>query len=538
MLRPPVHLTRRRVLELTGAAAAFAGLPAARARAASGPSFSQDITRRLPAGAMAAGAVHTLAPVRAPRRFELNGLDFGRAGHAHAEVRARRRGARWTAWAALHDATQPCWTGPADEYQVRFRGTARELRVNFVSVGAAVATIARRHQASAAAPEIIPRSGWHAEKAPPRTSPEYGQVLAGFVHHTVTANEYAPTDSASIVLGIAHYHIDHNGWNDIGYNFLVDKYGQTFEGRAGGIDQPVIGAQAQGYNSYSTGVSCLGDYTSTTLPEEGFEAVARLLAYKLPLHGAPVTGKVTVTSTGGESNRYRSGTRVTLQRISGHRDGDSTSCPGDELYAQLGDLRARVAELADALSALTLRAEEPDLTYPNTTPALVGLLRFADGAAPSGQPVQVQYQTAAGQPWAAAQDLAVAEDGSFTAAPVLPGSGRVRAVYGGDGIHPPLIGAPVTITVVPEVTLAITPRRLRFGRRTAVTATFTPALDTTATLRIERRVEGTYYAVKTRSVRVRAGELAVGFKPPQKGLYRLTVECSGATISELMRATR
>ena len=73
------------------------------------------------------------------------------------------------------------------------------------------------------------------------------------MHHTVNANDYGPEDSAAIVLGIARYHRDHNGWNDIGYNFLVDQYGQIFEGRAGGIDLAIVGAQAQGFNSVSTG---------------------------------------------------------------------------------------------------------------------------------------------------------------------------------------------------------------------------------------------------------------------------------------------
>ena len=111
------------------------------------------------------------------------------------------------------------------------------------------------------------------------------------------------------MLAIARYHIDHNGWNDLGYNFVVDRYGQVFEGRAGGVDLAIVGAQAQGYNSVSTGVACLGTFTAEAWTEEGMEAVAHLIGWKLSLHAVPVAGEVTVTSAGGEANRYPAGTR-------------------------------------------------------------------------------------------------------------------------------------------------------------------------------------------------------------------------------------
>ena len=109
---------------------------------------------------------------------------------------------------------------------------------------------------------MIPRSAWGGDSVPPRSGPAYGQVQIAFVHHTVNANDYGPEDSAAIVLGIARYHRDHNGWNDVGYNFLVDQYGQIFEGRAGGMDLPIVGAQAQGFNSVSTGIALIGTFTS------------------------------------------------------------------------------------------------------------------------------------------------------------------------------------------------------------------------------------------------------------------------------------
>ena len=122
---------------------------------------------------------------------------------------------------------------------------------------------------------IITRSAWGGDSVPPREAPLYGDVQLAFVHHTVTANDYAPEDSAGIVLGIARYHRNSNGWNDIGYNFLVDKYGQIFEGRAGGIDQPIVGAQAQGWNSHSTGISCIGTFTSVAGDARGASTRSR-----------------------------------------------------------------------------------------------------------------------------------------------------------------------------------------------------------------------------------------------------------------------
>ena len=87
--------------------------------------------------------------------------------------------------------------------------------------------------------------------------------------------------SAAIVRGIEIYHVKGNGWNDIGYNFLVDKYGQVFEGRYGGVDRPVIGAHAEGFNTGSVGVAVIGDYDSTRSAgggEDRARAAARLAA--------------------------------------------------------------------------------------------------------------------------------------------------------------------------------------------------------------------------------------------------------------------
>jgi len=477
--------------------------------------------------------------MRAPRRFDLIGLDFGPATHVHAEVRARRGGGPWTPWTALHAATQPCWTGPADLFQVRFTGAARQLRARFVRASGAprpAVRAARRAKGAKGAPPIIPRSEWGGDRLPPRVDPIYGVVQVGFVHHTVTANAYGPEDSAKIVFGICRYHRDHNGWNDIGYNFLVDKYGQIFEGRDGGVDLAVVGAQAQGYNSTSTGVSCLGDYTYASLPDAAVEAVARLLAWKLARHGVPVRGRVTVVSQGGETNRYRSGARVTLDRISGHRDGDATACPGATLYEQLDDIRDRADQVERSISALTIRTTETELTYPDTTFALAGTLRFADRADPTGAQVQIQYQPPTGAGWETIQAATADAQGAFAAEVTVPASGRVRAVFAGDGVHGALKASPIAVSVLPRLTLSADPRRVRVGSRTRLSGSVEPLGARHATLVVQRRVGSRYYLVKRRRVPVRDGLVSAGFRPRLAGLYRVTLKTRGAKVRRFVRA--
>src|SRR4051794_23293561 len=338
----PMDLTRRQALGLGAAALGALRFPAT-ALASNGPDLFE-----LPIGRLNATTWHVTDVLRPGKRFDLVGLKWRAGDRVQGQVRARTTNGRWTRWTPLphaHDAidgTDPAFTKTADELQFRLRGHARHLTARFVRA-LPHAPAPRAHASQAGVPAMIMRDGWGAAHVPPRYPPEYGQVQAAFVHHTAGEIDYAPEDSPGIVLGIARYHRDSNGWNDIGYNFLVDRYGTIFEGRAGGIQAAVIGAQAQGYNSNSTGIACLGTFTNMPLDAPAMESLARLIAWKLSLHGVPVTGTVTVASLGGETNRYRAGTPVLLNRISGHRDGDQTTCPGDRLYAQLPELRQRAA---------------------------------------------------------------------------------------------------------------------------------------------------------------------------------------------------
>jgi N-acetylmuramoyl-L-alanine amidase-like protein len=506
------------------------------------------------ARAAAAGDWRVTRVLRAPRRFDLIGLRWAGDGALEAQVRARRRGGDWTEWLPLPSAadhgpdddrsrvggTDPAWTGTADQFQLRFRGHAPGLRARFVrarpTAGAARrlgARLSRRKQVTA--PPIITRAEWGGDAVTPRDAPSFGEVQLALVHHTVSANDYGPGDSAAIVLGIARFHRDSNKWNDLGYNFLVDKYGQIFEGRAGGVEQAVIGAHAQGYNASSTGVACIGTFEAVAQTEAGMNALARLIGWKLALHGIPVEGAVTVTSAGGSTNRFPRGAPVTLSRICGHRDGDKTSCPGDALHGQLADLRTRAARYTGTVSIVNLRAAASKVRAQRST-RLSGSLRFGDGSSPSGAAVEIQFQARRGA-WQRLAGAVTNMDGSWSANVVVPETGRLRAAFPGDANRPPLQSKAVTITVLPLLTLALNTRRVRERRRVAVSGEMAPRpAGGRVTCILERRLRGRWVRIQRKRINVRGGRYATPVRLPRAGLYRITVTAPGATKRTYVRA--
>ena len=132
--------------------------------------------------------------------------------------------------------------------------------------------------------------------------------------------------SPAIVRAIQLYHVKGNGWNDIGYNFLVDRFGQVFEGRYGGIERNVVGAHAEGFNTGSVGVSLLGEYSSLAVSQKARDALAALLAWRLDI--AHVDPASTLSFISGGNARFPAGLPVFLRTVSGHRDAGFTDCPG------------------------------------------------------------------------------------------------------------------------------------------------------------------------------------------------------------------
>ncbi|MBU6534489.1 peptidoglycan recognition protein [Streptomyces sp. NPDC057245] len=195
-------------------------------------------------------------------------------------------------------------------------------------------------------PDIVSRSVWLGGEARAQPAPRYDdKVVAVFVHHTDTPNGYDCADVPAILRGVYQGQTGARDWDDIGYNFVVDRCGTVYEGRAGGIDRPVTGAHTQGFNHRTTGIAALGTYTEgVPVPDELTDAIAAVAAWKLGESGTDPRAEVGLVSSNGLS-RFAAGATATLPAVAGHDDGYATDCPGAALAARLTDIRETAALL-------------------------------------------------------------------------------------------------------------------------------------------------------------------------------------------------
>lgn len=343
--RIPARRRARLALAFAIAAAGSLGLGTP-AQAAGGVPQASDFTQPLRSaersgGPDGANGMHRSGVLIAPERFDLAGIAGERR---EAELRGRVEGGEWTEWTETANG-DPVWFGGMDQLQVRAHDWEPSGTIHYVDVTepGPGATAARARKAGGGdRPKIVSRGRWGADEGcVPRSPPEFGKVKAAVVHHTVSAVEYSEAEAPGMVLSICRFHRNGNGWNDIGYQALVDRYGNIYEGREGGLRRAVIGAQAQGVNAQTTGVAVLGTHSSQAITAKAMAALARWLAWKLPVHGHDAEGTTRLVSAGGGTARYPAGTGFRAVRIIGHRVTNSTECPGEALYAQLPKLRKK-----------------------------------------------------------------------------------------------------------------------------------------------------------------------------------------------------
>jgi hypothetical protein len=390
-----------------------------------------------------------LAAVQPSMHFNMLALHW--IGSGSVSYRVHRLHGAWSGWTVAdadvapdggtgrwHDGNLD-WTAAADAVQFRPQGAVHRLRA--YELWSRVTTTPVREVSGTGTPTIVPRAGWGADEEIVRAKPSLAPAdRLAIVHHTAGTNSYTAAQAAAIVRGIEIYHVEGNGWNDIGYNFLVDRFGTVYEGRGGGIDKNVIGAHSEGFNTGTFGVALIGNYSHATPQKAQQDALVNLLAWRLDVAHVDPLSKVVYIS--GGNAKFRSGKSVTLRAISGHRDTGPSECPGTGTYVLLPTIAKRVS-----------RTGLPKLYSPSITGAL-------------GGPVRIQARLSSSLPWTVTivdQFGATVASGSgtgtaidWTWSSVVAGKGRFTWTIDSPGARPATGTIGVGRPVPPPPALSLT----------------------------------------------------------------------------------
>ena len=351
----------------------------------------------------------TLLPAQTVSPFTLAGLTWVGPVSLGTEFKVRvRESGVWSAWFKLEygeyqgvgkDGTEstdtrvgsdPLLTGLADGVEVVMENTSAvvpsQMKVTLVNsqvtkqdrnlgqqsirmattdtgmqsqaVAALVGAAVSPQGALVARPRIVTRAEWGADETWRDPVPRVGTtLLAGIVHHTASTNNYTADQAPAQMRNLYAYFTKSLNYADMGYNFLVDKYGTIYEGRSGcavgavdcdSASVPVQGAHTAGLNLNTFGVSAIGNYDVLAPENPGamVESIASLMAWKLAPYGLDpnATASIMSTDTSG-SSKFSAGQTAITQVISAHRDVGKTVCPGRYLYPYMAEIRARATTL-------------------------------------------------------------------------------------------------------------------------------------------------------------------------------------------------
>ncbi|MEO9329238.1 peptidoglycan recognition protein family protein [Gordonia aurantiaca] len=327
-----------------------------------------------------------VTPLARDRPLKMVAFTWDRPVDVDLRLRARNPDGTWGPWTPLEkvdvaapsadkpSGTEPVWVGDAKEVQVAASkdglaipaaetqggdlaqlaiGTGSEvvtkladtvlnaLKATLISPEGLLSLGSSLLTGLTGGPQVIARQQWGADEGIRCSQPVYSPQLKGaIVHHTAGSNDYTPQQSIEIVRGIYAYHAQSLNWCDIGYNVLVDKYGQIFEGAFGGLDRNVEGTHTGGFNKDTVGLAFIGNLEEVPPTAAALASAGRFLRWRLSKAGLNPAGTATLRSEGFEGTKFPAGTESNLPMISGHRDYNSTTCPGVHGYAALAQVRA------------------------------------------------------------------------------------------------------------------------------------------------------------------------------------------------------
>lgn len=329
------------------------------------------------------------------------------------QLRVKNSAGRWGTWTTIaaddvehapakgnkgkasRGGTAPYWTGESYGVEVIVQGAGGavpdDVKVALIDPGKSAADkLAQAPAAKATAhadeamPAVYSRAQWGADESIRTWDPEYASTLkAATIHHTADTNDYTADQVPALMRSIYAYHTLTRGWGDIGYNVIVDKFGRLFEGRYGGLSSTVIGGHAGGFNTYTFGISMLGNFDEVPVPQATVNAIAEIVAWKFSLYHIDPRGQTTLVAAGGSSTtaKFPDGTPVLLPTIFGHRDVGYTVCPGQYGYARLPEIRDLVAARYPYYAGLRLERSNADTGYiPDVSPMAVASVTTPGGA--------------------------------------------------------------------------------------------------------------------------------------------------------------
>jgi hypothetical protein len=304
-----------------------------------------------------ASARHLALPALAVGEFRMAAVSWRGGPTGGASMRIHRPGVGWSPWHVLHvDVSEapddvdpeerfsaPLWVDQADAVEIVLpdgvsdpalhRLTETDRAVALLGHDAAGAQSTGGTSVGPGAPNVRMRTAWGARAF--RGSPAYSSdIKMSIVHHSATANGYSAAEVPSIIAGIQRFHQDGRGWNDIAYNFVVDRFGQLWEGRAGGVDRPVIGGHTFGANTSTIGICYLGTATSAAaIPAAALNSITHLLRWKFNQVHAVAPNRTTryTPVTSNSASRHPAGVAATLNTVVGHSTMSRTECPGQAL---------------------------------------------------------------------------------------------------------------------------------------------------------------------------------------------------------------
>ncbi|SDO78576.1 Repeat domain-containing protein [Pedococcus dokdonensis] len=360
-------------------------------------------------------AISTLSPVQERARFTVAGVSWARTTGLTSDdviVQIRLREATgWTAWetpgvtdegpqggttesTTARLGTNPLVTDGATAIQVRVDTTngqpLPDVKITTINPGTSAAdddvtahTPAASAAAAAAMPTIITREQWGADESLRGSTTYNTTVKAITIHHTASSNDYTAATAAAQIRGIYAYDTKGLGWSDIAYNFLVDKFGRVYEGRAGSITSAVRGAHAMGFNTNTMGIAALGNYQTATPPAVMVDAIARTAGWKLSQYGVDPLATTKLTSAGGTGTKYGAGVTATLPTLNAHQNTSYTLCPGKYLYPMMSSIRTKAAAYARTSAPPPPPVVVPTVPAPVSTAKLFatyGKLTLASGS--------------------------------------------------------------------------------------------------------------------------------------------------------------